>query len=217
MKCLTLIILFFLFDKIKSLLRPIYIGEEEKCILNDFFIKSNIIITFNITEGNFNLTNETKSRFSINVYTKKSKKLLRKYETSKIFGKFSFNVEKTGHYRTCFKINDKEIFGTNNYIIFDFKTESNLDVMHNNNDTANMKDLENVNQKLSFLTDKVEQIENMQLLAKNVENNFSKNQITATRRIAWISILQIVIIFGIGCYNVYAIREAFKNKATMPF
>ena len=217
MKWLTLIILFFLFDKIKSLLRPFYIGDEEKCILNDFSVKSNIIITFNITEGNFNLTNETKSRFSINVYTKKNKKLLRKYETSKIFGKFSFNVEKTGHYRTCFKINDKEIFGNNNYIIFDFKAESNLDVMHNNNETANMKDLENVNQKLNFLTDKVEQIENMQLLSKSVENNFSKNQITATRRIAWISILQIAIIFGIGCYNVYAIREAFKNKAEMPF
>ena len=217
MKSLTLIILFFLFDKIKSLLRPLYIGEE-KCILNDFYIKSNIIITFNITEGNLNLTNEIKSpRFSIHIYTKKSKKLLRKFETSKTYGKFSFNVEKTGHYRTCFKSNDKEVFGTNKYIIFDFNTESNLDVIHNNNETANMKDLEKVNQKLSFLTDKVEQIENMQLLAKNVENNFSKNQITATRRIAWISILQIVIIFGIGCYNVYAIREAFKNKATMPF
>ena len=217
MKSLTLIILFFLFDKIKSLLRPLYIGEE-KCILNDFYIKSNIIITFNITEGNLNLTNEIKSpRFSIHIYTKKSKKLLRKFETSKTYGKFSFNVEKTGHYRTCFKINDKEIFGTNNYIIFDFQAESNLDVMHNNNETANMKDLENVNQKLSFLTDKVEQIENMQLLAKNVENNFSKNQITANKRIAWISILQIIIILGIGCYNVYAIRNAFKNKANMPF
>ena len=80
-----------------------------------------------------------------------------------------------------------------------------------------MKDFEKVNQKLSFLTDKVEQIENMQLLAKNVENMFSKNQIKSSKRIAWISILQIAIIFIIGSYNVYAIRDAFKNKATMPF
>ena len=217
MKSITLIILIFLFDKINSILRPLYIGEE-KCILNDFYIKSNIIITFNITEGNLTLNNATNStRFVVNIYTKKSKKLIKTYETSKTYGKFSFNVEKTGHYRTCFKSNNKEIFGNNNDIIFDFKTESNLDVMHNNNETANMKDLEKVNQKLSFLTDKVEQIENMQLLAKNVENNFSKNQITATKRIAWISILQIIIILGIGCYNVYAIRNAFKNKANMPF
>ena len=217
MKSITLIILIFLFDKINSILRPLYIGEE-KCILNDFYVKSNIIITFNITEGNLTLYNATNStRFVVNIYTKKSKKLIKTYETSKTYGKFSFNVEKTGHYRTCFKSNNKEIFGNNNYIIFDFKTESNLDVMHNNNETANMKDLEKVNQKLSFLTDKVEQIENMQLLAKNVENNFSKNQIAATRRIAWISILQIIIILGIGCYNIYAIRNAFKNKANMPF
>ena len=217
MKSIALIILIFLFDKINSILRPLYIGEE-KCILNDFYVKSNIIITFNITEGNLTLYNATNStRFVVNIYTKKSKKLIKTYETSKTYGKFSFNVEKTGHYRTCFKSNNKEIFGNNNYIIFDFKTESNLDVMHNNNETANMKDLEKVNQKLSFLTDKVEQIENMQLLAKNVENNFSKNQIAATRRIAWISILQIIIILGIGCYNVYAIRNAFKNKANMPF
>ena len=82
----------------------------------------------------------------------------------------------------------------------------------NNNETANMKDFEKVNQKLSFLTDKVEQIENMQLLAKNVENMFSKNQINSSKRIAWISILQIAIIFVIGSYNVYAIKDALKNK-----
>ena len=75
-----------------------------------------------------------------------------------------------------------------------------------------MKDFEKVNQKLSFLTDKVEQIENMQLLAKNVENMSSKNQINSSKRIAWISILQIAIIFVIGSYNVYAIKDALKNK-----
>ena len=77
--------------------------------------------------------------------------------------------------------------------------------------------MEKVNQKLSFLSDKVEQIENMQLLAKNVENTFSKNQIKSSKMIAWISILQIVIIFVVGSYNVYAIQNAFKIKLSMPF
>ena len=85
------------------------------------------------------------------------------------------------------------------------------------NETANLKDFEKVNQKLSFLSDKVEQIENMQLLAKNVENTFSKNQIKSSKMIAWISILQIVIIFIVGSYNVYAIQNAFKIKLSMPF
>ena len=92
-----------------------------------------------------------------------------------------------------------------------------MDVIHNNNETANVKDFEKVNQKLNFLSDKVEQIENMQLLAKNVENTFSNNQINSSKRIAWISVLQIVIIFIVGSYNVYAIKDAFKNKMTMPF
>ena len=69
---------------------------------------------------------------------------IKKYETSKTSAKFSFNVEKTGHYKTCFKSLDNEIFGEKNYIIFDLNTESNLDVIHNNNETAVFKDMEKV-------------------------------------------------------------------------
>ena len=79
MKSIALIILIFLFDKINSLLRQLYIGEE-KCILNDFYVKSNIIITFNITEGNLTSNNDTNSTlFAVNIYTKKSKKLIKTY------------------------------------------------------------------------------------------------------------------------------------------
>ena len=211
------ILLFLIFNRVNSLSRPLHQGEE-KCILNDFFIKSNVIITFNVTEGNVPSKNETKqSLFEISIYNKKNNKLIKKYETSKNNSRFSFNVEKTGHYKTCIKSPDNEIFNKNKFIIIDLKTESNLDVIHNNNETANLKDFEKVNQKLGFLSDKVEQIENMQLLAKNVENTFSKNQINSSRRIAWISVLQIIIIFILGSYNVYAIRDAFKNKMNMPF
>ena len=210
-------ILFLLeFTKIKSLQRPLNQGEE-KCILSDFYIKSNIVITLNITEGNITLKNGVNSPlFIINIYNRHNNKLVKQYETSKLNARFSFNVEKTGHYKTCIKCNNNQIFDKNKFIIFDLKTESNLDVIHSNNETAQVKDFEKVNQKLSFLSDKVEQIENMQLVAKNVENTFSKNQISSSRRIVWISILQIIIIFFVGSYNVYAIRDAFKNKTIKP-
>ena len=212
-----LILLFLTFTKIKSLQRPLNQGEE-KCILSDFYIKSNVLITLNITEGIIISKNgKNSSLFVINIYNRHNNKLVKKYETSKLNARFSFNVEKTGHYKTCIKCFDNEIYSKKNYVIFDLKTESNIDVIHNNNETANLKDFEKVNQKLSFLSDKVEQIENMQLVAKNVENKFSQNQITSSRRIVWISILQIIIIFILGCYNVYAIRDAFKNKMNMPF
>ena len=211
-----LILLFLTFTKIKSLQRPLNQGEE-KCILSDFYIKSNVLITLNITEGIIISKNgKNSSLFVINIYNRHNNKLVKKYETSKLNARFSFNVEKTGHYKTCIKCIDNEIFDKNKFIIFDLKTESNLDVMNNNNDTAQVKDFEKVNQKLSFLSDKVEQIENMQLVAKNVENKFSQNQITSSRRIVWISILQIIIIFFVGSYNVYAISDTFKNKSIKP-
>ena len=138
------ILLFLVFTKINSLQRPLYQGEE-KCILSDFYIKSNIVITLNITEGNITSKNGVNSPlFIINIYNRHNNKLVKQYETSKLNARFSFNVEKTGHYKTCIKCIDNEIFNKNKFIIFDLKTESNLDVMNNNNDTAQVKDFEKV-------------------------------------------------------------------------
>ena len=210
--CIGLFFIIYV-TKINSLSRPLYLNEE-KCIFNDFFIKSNIIITFNITEDNLTLSENlsNKTLFIINIYNRKKNTLIKSYEVKKTLGKFAFNVEKTGHYKTCIKSNIKEIFNKKDFIIFDLKTESNLDVINNTNETANLKDFEKVNQKLSFLTDKVEQIENMQLLAKSVENNFSRTQIQSTKKIAFLTIIQIIIISIVGSYNVYAIKKAFNNK-----
>ena len=98
---LIFLILFGLINKISSLLRRLHKGEE-KCIFNDFFVKSNIIITLNISESDINYKSEIKSPlFAISIYNKKNNKLIKKYETSKSNTKFSFNVEKTGHYKTC--------------------------------------------------------------------------------------------------------------------
>ncbi len=210
-------LLFLLFNKIHSLSRLLHIAEE-KCILNDFFVKSNIIITFNITEGDIESKNDTKQPlFEIRIYNKNKNKLIKKYETSKNNSRFSFNVEKTGHYKICVKSYDNEIYSKKNYVIFDLKTESNIDVIHNNNETANLKDFEKVNQKLSFLRDKVEQIENMQIMSNSLENNFSKSQINISYRLVLISVIQIIIIFSVGIYHVYSLKIMFKDKAIMPF
>ena len=83
------------------------------------------------------------------------------------------------------------------------------------NQSANFKEFENVNQKVEFINDKVEQIESMQNFANTIENNFSQNQIKTSRRIAQISIIQIVIIFCVGIYHVYAIKSMFKVIAAL--
>lgn len=212
--------IYFLFltflKKISCITRNLHYLEE-KCVLSDFYSKSNIIITFNMTEGNFKVHEFNGPRFVINIYKKENNKLIKNYETKKTYGKFSFNVERTGHYKVCIIGKDSMTFGQQRYIIFDFDMESNLDVKQRVNQSANFKEFEKVNQKMEFINDKVEQIESMQNFANTIENNFSQNQIKTSRRIAQISIIQIVIIFCVGIYHVYAIKSMFKDKTNLPF
>ena len=190
---------------------------EEKCILNDFYSKSNIIIKFNVTEGNFKEHEIKGPRFVINVYNKKTKKLKQSFETQKTYGKFSFNVKKTGHYKICVVGKDEMTFGQQGFIIFDLNIETSLEVQQKVSETANFKDFEKVNHKMQLISDKVEQIENMQNFANSIENTFAQNQINISRRIVIISIFQIVIIFIVGVYLVYALKMMFKDKMEMPF
>ena len=190
---------------------------EEKCILNDFYSKSNIIITFNVTEGDFKEHEIKGPRFTINVYNKKTNKLKQSFETQKTYGKFSFNVKKTGHYKICIIGKDEMLFGQQKFIIFDMNIETSLEVQQKVSETANFKDFEKVNHKMQLISDKVEQIENMQLFANSIENTFSKNQMNISRRIVIISIIQICIIFFVGIYLVYALKMMFKDKMEMPF
>ena len=190
---------------------------EEKCVLSDFYSKSNIIITFNVTEGDLENHEFSGPRFVVNVYRKESNKLIRNYDTAKTYGKFSFNVERTGHYKVCIIGKDEKLFKKEGHIIFDFELESNLDIKQKVNEGANFKDFEKVSQRMEFIKDKVDQVENMQILANSIEQKFSKTQIKTSKRIAYLSIFQIVTIFCAGIYHVYEIKKMFKDKVAMPF
>ena len=190
---------------------------EEKCILNDFYSKSNIIITFNVTEGYLKEHEVKGPKFIINIYDRKENLLIKSFETKKTYGKFSLNIEKTGHYKTCIIGKDTLTFGQQRFIIFDFNIETSLEVKQRVNGTANFKDFEKVNYKMELITDKIEQIENMQIMSNSVENTYSKNQINTSNRLVQISILQIIIIFAAGIFHVYYLKKMFKDKITMPF
>ena len=213
---LSFYILFLIIQNISCITRDLkYL--EEKCILNDFYSKSNIIITFNATEGNFKEQEIQDPLFIINIYNKKANKLKKSFETKKTFGKFSYNVKKTGHYKICIIAKDKNMFKQKNFIIYDLNIETSIEVKQKVSETANFKQFDKVNTKMEFIKDKVEQVENMQLMSNSLENNFSKTQINISTRIVIISIIQIVIIFSVGVYNVYALKKMFKDKISMPF
>lgn len=214
---LSLIIFYFgLVKKIFCLSRVLHYLEE-KCVINDFYLKSNIIITFNVTEGNLRERKINGPIFEINIYNKDTNRLIRAFNTQKPYGKFSFYVERTGHYKTCIKSNDTFIFGQQRFIIYDFNVESSLDVKQKGKDSANLKDFEVVNHKMQIINDKVDQIENMQLFANSIENLFSNNQIKISKRIVQISIIQILIILIIGVYHVYTLNNMFKERTAMSF
>ena len=213
---LSFYIFFLILENISCMIRNLkYL--EEKCILNDFYSKSNIIITFNATEGNFKEQEIQGPRFIINIYNKKLNKLKQSFETKKTFGKFSYNVKKTGHYKICIIAKDKNLFEQKNFIIYDLKIETSIEVKQKVSETANFKQFDKVNTKFDFIKDKVEQVENMQLMSNSLENSFSKTQIKISTRIVIISIIQIVIIFCVGIYHVYALKKIFKDKISMPF
>lgn len=219
MKYLFLSLFLFYFGLVKKIFclsRSLHYLEE-KCVMNDLYLKSNIIITFNVTEGNLREHEINGPSFFINIYKKDTNKLIRSFNTQKTYGKFSFYVERTGHYKTCIKGNDTFLFGQQRFIIYDFNVESSLDVELKGKETANLKDFEVVNHKMQIIYNKVEQIENMQLFANSIENIFSKNQINISRRIVQISIIQILIILIVGVYHVYTLKNMFKERITMSF
>lgn len=214
---LSLIIFYFgLVQKIFCLSRTLHYLEE-KCVMNDFYLKSNIIITFNVTEGNLREHKINGPNFMIYIYNKDTNSLIRSFDTQKTYGKFSFYVERSGHYKTCIIGKDTFVFGQQRFIIYDFNVESSLDVKQSGKETANLKDFEVVNHKMQIINDKVEQIENMQLFANSIENLFSKNQIKISKRIVQISVIQILIILIVGVYHVYTLKNMFKERITMSF
>ena len=138
---LSLIIFYIgLVKKIFCLSRTLHYLEE-KCVMNDFYLKSNIIITFNVTEGYLREHKINGPIFVINIYNKDTNRLIRAFNSQKTYGKFSFYVERTGHYKTCIISNDTFIFGQQRFIIYDFNIESSLDVKQKGKESANLNSL----------------------------------------------------------------------------
>ena len=207
--------LFFLFISLLtntfSIIRDLSYSEE-KCIIKNFYSKSNIIITFNITEGNIKSSKNEEPKFVINIYNKKTNKLINNFISNKTYGKFSFNIEKTSNYKICILCKDKTIFEEQKSILFDFNVESSLDVEQKGNEVADWKDFDKVNKKMEYINDKIDQIESMQMYSNQIENSFSKNQIKTSKRVVQISLIQVAIVLAVGIYHIYSLKKIYNSK-----
>ncbi len=57
----------------------------------------------------------------------------------------------------------------------------------------------------------------MQQFQIHTEDEFSATQIDNSKHIVMMTVIQIVIVFAIGLWQIYSLRKVFKEKAWMPF
>ena len=130
-------------------------------------------------------------------------------------GKFSYNVEESAKYKICIYSSDKDLFKKKKFLKVQFNIQSSDELFDAN--SAKLKDFQKVNDTMQKLNSKIDSIEEMQNYQIQVEDNFSKNQVLSSSRVALITIFQIFIIIIVGTYQVFSLRKVFKDKIWAPF
>ena len=213
MKFFNIILLLFLINQISTLSRALYLGKE-KCFYDNYYSNMNIVITYKILDTDIQLTKSNKSLFHINLIGME-KSDFKIFYGSKLSGKFSYNIEESDKFKICIYTNDKELFKNKRFLHMEFKIQSSDELYDEH--SAKVKDFQKVNMTMQKLNSKVDSIEAMQKYQLEVEDQFSKNQIKSSSRLAFLSICQIVVICIVGIYHVFSLRKIFKDKIWTPF
>ena len=213
MKFFNIILLLFLINQISTLSRALYLGKE-KCFYDNYYSNMNIVITYKILDTDIQLTKANKSLFHINLIGME-KSDFKIFYGSKLSGKFSYNIEESDKFKICIYTNDKELFKNKRFLHMEFKIQSSDELYDEH--SAKAKDFQKVNMTMQKLNSKVDSIEAMQKYQLEVEDQFSKNQIKSSSRLAFLSICQIVVICIVGIYHVFSLRKIFKDKIWTPF
>ena len=210
---LKLIIFIFFINQILCLSRTLYLGKE-KCFYDNFYNQMNLVITYKILDTDIKVSNEHKTLFHISLFGIE-KKSYKSFIGTKLTGKFSYNIEENDKYRICIYSSDKELFRNKNFLHMEFKIQSSDELYDEH--SAKTKDFQKVNITMKNIDSKVNNIEAMQRFQIEFEDQFSKNQIKTSSRLAFLSICQIVIICIAGIFHVFSLRKIFKNKIWTPF
>ncbi len=209
-----LILIFLLFINISCLSRSLY-PEKERCFYDNYYYNMNIIIRYKILDKDIKLTTSKKNLFRISI---ESMNYFDKYYTfygTKLSGKFSHYIDQSDKYKICIIATDKDIFKNKKFLYLKFETQINEEKRDEN--TVVQKDFQVVDDTMSRINTKVDNIENMQGYQIKVEDNFSEKQINSSNRLAFLSFCQIAVIIVVGIYHVFYLRRIFKDKIWTPF
>ena len=206
-----LIILFLYISNIACLSRALHYSEE-KCFIDNYYDGMSIIIEYKILDKD--IKKVANNGFKITI-TSTETSHFKLFYSSKLTGKISYSFEESDKYRICISTSDKELFKNKKFLYLQFKIQSYDDLYDEN--TATAKDFNKVNETMTKLNSKVDNIESNQNYQLKVEDIFSAKQIKASSRMAVVSLVQIGIICIVGIYHIISLRTLFKNKIWTPF
>ena len=210
MKFIKLFLIIFFISKISCLSRALYLSKE-KCFYDNYYSQMNVVLTYKIIDKDLK---DTKSIFYISIFGMEKAKY-KLFQSTKLSGKVSYNIEESDKYKICISTSDKDLFKNKKFLHLEFKVQS-ADELYDEH-SAKAKDFQKVNQTMTSINNKMKAIEIVQDYENEIEDKFSKNQISSSNRLAFISGCQILIICIVGIYHVFSLRKIFKDKIWTPF
>ena len=213
MKLINLIIFTLFINHIFCLSRALYLGKE-KCFYDNYYNQMNLVITYKILDTDIKISDSHKTLFHITLYGME-KSEFKTFYGSKLSGKFSYNIEESDKYKVCIYSSDKEIFKNKKFLHMEFKIQSS-DELHDEH-SAKAKDFQKVNITMQNINSKINNMDVVQKFELEMEDSFYNNQIKISNRLAFLSILQIVVICIVGLFHVFSLRKLFKDKIWTPF
>ena len=100
---------------------------------------------------------------------------------------------------------DKDIFQNKKFLYLKFETQIREE--KRDEKTAALKDFQIVDETMSRINTKVDNIENMQGYQIKVEDNFSEKQINSTNRLAFLSFCQIFVIVVVVVWMLFKFEK----------
>ena len=213
MKLVNLIFLLFIINEISCLSRGLYYGKE-KCFYDNYYNQMNLVITYKILDTDIKFSDSHKTLFHITLYGME-KSEFKTFYGSKLSGKFSYNIEESDKYKVCIYSSDKEIFKNKKFLHMEFKIQSSDELYDEH--SAKAKDFQKVNITMQNINAKINNMDVVQKFELEMEDSFYNNQIRISNRLAFLSILQIVVICIVGLFHVFSLRKLFKDKIWTPF
>ena len=213
MKFISLILYLYFLSQITCISRALYFNKE-KCFYDNYYNGMNLVMTYKILDTDIKLSSTKQSLFRI-ILSSDEKEFYKAFIGSKLSGKFSYSIEESAKYKICIITTEKDLFKNKQFLHLVFKIQSSDELYDEN--SAKAKDFQKVNVTMQNLNSKVNSIETMQNYQVEVEDEFSKKQISTSSRLAFLSVCQIIIICIVGIYHVYSLRKIFKDKIWTPF